>query len=106
VHPLNLSCQPPGYRAAEQERAKVEQWLEIKFPKMQRLAEKLGAAIAWEDEAGVGSRTRSGRPGGAVGQPPKVTVSDPRGGDNGLSIVTAHGAWRYSVEAKSIHGER
>jgi hypothetical protein len=73
---------------------------------MQRLAEQLGADIACADEAGVGSRTRSGRPWGAVGQPPKVTVSDHRGGYNVLSIVTANGDWRYSVEAQSIDGER
>ena len=76
LHQVDLSCQTPCYRAAEQDRAKVEQFLEVKFPKIQRLAEKLGADIACEDEAGVGIRTRSGRPWGEVGHPPQVTVSD------------------------------
>ena len=106
LHQLDLSCQTPCYRAREQDRAKVEQFLEVKFPKMQRLAEKRGADIAFEDEAGVGIRTRSGRTWGEVGQPPKVVVSDQRGGYNVLSIVTANGDVRYSVEEKTMNGER
>jgi transposase len=106
LHQLDLSCQTPCYRAREQDRAKVEQFLEVKFPKIQRLAEKLGADIAFEDEAGVGIRTRSGRTWGEVGQPPKVVVSDQRGGYNVLSIVTANGDLRYSLEEKTINGER
>jgi transposase len=106
LHQLDLSCQTPCYRALEQDRAKVEQFLEVKFPKIQRLAEKRGADIAVEDEAGVGIRTRSGRPWGEVGQPPEVAVSDQRGGYNVLSIITATGEWRYSLEEKNINGER
>ena len=106
LHPLDLSCQTPCYRAVEQDRAQVAAFLEVKFPTMQRLAAKLGADIACEDEAGVGIRTRSGRPWGEVGQPPKVAVTDRRGGYNVLSIVTANGDLRYSLEEKRINGER
>ena len=106
LHQLDLSCQTPCYHALEQDQAKVVTFLEVKFPKIQRLAEKRGAAIAVEDEAGVGIRTRSGRPGGEVGQPPAVAVSDRRGGDNVLSIITATGEGRYSLEETNINGER
>ena len=78
LHQLDLSCQTPGYRAAEQEQAKVVAFLEVKFPKIQRLAERMAAEIGFEDEAGVGIRTRSGRTWGAVGEPTAVTVSDHR----------------------------
>ena len=92
LHQLDLSGQTPCYRAVEQDQAKVERFLEVKFPKIQRLAEKIGADIAFEDEAGVGIRTRSGRTWGEVGHPPEVAVSDQRGGYNVLSIITATGA--------------
>ena len=106
LHRLGLSCQTPGYRAAEQEQTKVAAFLAVKFPKIQRLAERIGAEIGFEDEAGMGMRTRSGRTWGAVGQPPEVTVSDRRGGYNVLSIITATGELHYSLEGKTINGER
>ena len=103
---LKLSCQQPCYRALEQDPVKVADFLDVKFPKIQRLAEKMGADIAFEDEAGVGIMTRSGRTWGEVGHPPEVAVSNQRGGYNVLSIVTATGELRYSLEEKSINGER
>lgn len=90
----------------EPERAKVAAFLAVKFPKIQRLAEKLGADIGFEDEAGVGSRTRSGGTWGAVGQPPKGAISDHRGGYNVLSILTATGELRYALEGREMNGER
>ena len=66
-HPLDWSCQTPGARAWEQEPAKVTPFLEVTFPTIQRLAEKRGAEIAFEDEAGVRIMTRSGRPWGEKG---------------------------------------
>ena len=106
LHQLDLSCQTPCYRAWDQDQAKVVAFLEVKFPKIRRLAAKLGADIAFEDEAGVGIMTRSGRTWGKVGQPPEVAVSDRRGGYNVLSIITATGELHYSLEAKTINGER
>ena len=106
LHPLDLSCQTPCYRAVAQDQAKVERFLEVTFPTIQRLAAKRGADIAFADEGGVGIMTRSGRTWGAVGHPPEVAVTDRRGGDNVLSIVTATGEWRDSLEEANINGER
>ena len=61
LHQMDLSCQKPCYQAWDQDQAKVAAFLEVKFPKIQRLAAKIGADIAFEDEAGVGIMTRSGR---------------------------------------------
>jgi hypothetical protein len=58
---LGLSYQTPCYRASEQDPAQVAAFLEVKFPKIQRLAAKMGADIGFEDESGVGVTTRSGR---------------------------------------------
>jgi len=106
LHRLDLSCQRPCYRAVEQDPEAVADFLLYKFPKIQKLAEKIGADIGFEDETGVGIRTRAGRTWGAVGHPPVVPATDRRGGYNVLSVVTATGALRYTVTEPSVDGER
>lgn len=106
LHRLDLSCQRPCYRAREQDPAAVVHFLLDTFPKIQRLAEKMGAEIGFEDETGVGIRTRAGRTWGAVGTPPVVPATDRRGGYNVLSVITATGRLRYSVTGASIDGAR
>jgi transposase len=106
LHRLDLSCQRPCYLAAEQDPEAVAHFLLYKFPKIQRLAEKIGAEIGFEDEAGVGIMTRAGRTWGEVGTPPVVPATDRRGGYNVLSIITAEGQLRFSIKDHSIDGER
>jgi len=103
---LGLSYQKPRYRAVEQRADEVAFFLNDTFPRIQRVAEKLGAEIAFEDEAGVGLRTHSGRTWGLQGHTPTVTVTDQRGGYNVLSIVTAEGELRYSLAEHTIQSER
>ena len=45
LHRLDLSCQRPCYRAVEQDPEAVAHFLLYKFPKIQQLAEKIGAEI-------------------------------------------------------------
>jgi transposase len=106
LHRLKLSCQRPCYRAVEQDPEAVARFLLYKFPKIQKLAEKIGAEIGFEDEAGVGIMTRSGRTWGAVNHPPVVPATDRRGGYNVLSILTAEGHLRYSVAEQTIDSDR
>jgi transposase len=103
---IGLSYQKPRYRPVEQDPQEVENFLNIKFPKIQRLADKLDADIAFEDEAGVGLMTRSGRTWGKVGQPPEVLATDKRGGYNVLSVVTIEGTMNYSIKDGPINSER
>jgi transposase len=92
-HPraLEWRVRQPGYRALERKPAEIQAFLAVKFPKIHRLAARLGADLAFEDEAGIGFRTRAGRTWGARGPTPLARVTDRRGGDNILSIVTAGG---------------
>ena len=106
LHALDWSCQAPWARAVEQDRAEGATFLAVNFPNIQRLAEKMGAEIGFEDAAGVGIQTRSGRRWGAVGQPPEVRGSDRRGGYKVLSIITAQGELQYAVEQKNMKGDR
>jgi len=106
LHRMKLSGQTPCDRAQERNPEEVADFLEVKFPIIQPLAEKIGADIAVEDEAGVGIMNRSGHTGGAVGQAPKVAITGRRGGYNGLSTITANGERYWALEEKSLDGKR
>ena len=106
LHGMNLSCQVPCYQAKQQDPRKVEDFVNYKFPLIERVAAKIGADIAFEDEAGMGILTRSGRTWGEVNSTPIVTVNQQRGGYNVLSAITAAGELTFDVEEKSIDGKR
>jgi transposase len=53
LNKLGLSYQKPAYPDVERDPQEVEQFLNDKFPSIQRLADKMGADIGFEDEAGV-----------------------------------------------------
>lgn len=103
---MGLTYQKPCYRDKRRDEREVEYFVNVKFPMIQRLADKIGADIGFEDEAGVGIRTRSGRTWGEKGHPPEIQVSMSRGGYNVLSVVTPQGVMNYSVTEKSINSER
>ena len=54
----------------------------MKFPAIQRQAEKLGADIAFEDENGVHWQAHAGKTWGQRGEAPIVKRTDARGGYN------------------------
>ena len=101
-----LSWQIPEYRDKDLDPQEVDYFLNDKFPRIQRLANKIGAEIGYEDESGVGVRTHGGRTWGLRGKTPVVDVSMDRGGYNMLSVVTPQGKMRYSVKEGNINGER
>lgn len=103
---MGLTCQKPEYQDVKRNEHEIEYFLNNKFPRVQRLADKIGADIAFEDEAGVGIMTRSGRTWGLKGQTPIVKASTLRGGYNVLSAVTAKGEMSYSIQDSTINGER
>jgi transposase len=102
---LGLTWQKPEYQDADRDEREIEYFLNEKFPKIQRLADKMGADIGFQDEAGVGVMTRSGRTWGLRGHTPVVKASMTRGGYNILSAITAQGTMRYSIKEGTINGE-
>lgn len=102
---LGLTCQKPEYRDKERDEREIEYFINVKFPKIRKLALKIGAEIGFQDESGVGVTTRSGRTWGRRGHTPIVPVSMERGGFNVLSIVTPEGKMQYSVEEGHINGD-
>ena len=103
---LGLTYQKPEYRDIEMDPHEIDYFLNNKFPRIQRLANKIRADVGFEDESGVGIRTHCGRTWGLRGETPIVDVSMERGGYNILSIITPQGDMRYSVEEDNINGER
>ena len=103
---VGLSYQKPVYRAKEQDPDEVEYFLSEKFPRIKKLAGKMDADIAFEDESGVGMSTHSGRTWGDVGHTPKVLATNKRGGYNILSTVTAQGVMNYSISDGSVDSFR
>lgn len=102
---MGLSYQEPCYRARERNPAEIEYFLNEKFPRIQRLALKLGADIAYEDEVGVDMSERSGRTWGLIGRTPEVMTTGQRGKVNALSLVTKDGQMEYEVTQGHINSE-
>lgn len=102
---MNLTCQKPEYRDVKRDPIEIDKFLEDKFPRIRRLAANIGAEIAFEDEAGVGIMTRTGRTWGVAGETPIIPASVQRGGYNVLSVVTSSGELEYSIQEKSVNAE-
>ena len=67
---MRLICQKPDYQDMARDEGEIAHFFNDKFPRIQRLAEKMEADIAFEDEAGVGVMTRHGRTWGMSGKTP------------------------------------
>jgi transposase len=105
-HRRGLSYRKPRWRPREQSPAAVERFVNETFPRIRRLADKLHADIAFEDEAGIGLQTQAGKTWGERGTPPEVPASGRRGGVNLLSAVTAQGTMHFSLEEGKINTAR
>lgn len=103
---LGLTSQKPEYQDSDRDEQEIEHFFNDKFPRIQRLAEKLNADIGFQDEAGVGVMTRYGRTWGLSGQTPTVKACVGKEGFNVLSMITTSGELRYSIKEGSINGER
>ena len=57
---MGLTSQKPEYQDLKRDEAEIEYFFNDKFPRIQRVADKMGADIGFEDEAGVGVMTRHG----------------------------------------------
>jgi transposase len=103
---LGLTCQKPLYRAFQQNRSLVEKWLREEFPRIRALATKLGAAIFFEDEAGIRSDFHAGTTWGPKGITPVVHVTGERFGLNMISAVSPRGEVRFMVVDGTVNSAR
>ena len=106
LHEMKLSSQVPCYEAQQQDPRKVDDFINNKFPLIQRVANKIGADIAFEDETKIGILTRSGRTWGEVNKTPMVKVNQQHVGYNVLSAITAKGELLgFDIKEENINGK-
>jgi transposase len=102
---LGLSAQVPDWKAHEQDPEAVRRFVEEKFPRIVRLAVKIGADIYFLDESGCRANQHQDRTWGLVGQRPVVESTGQRFGLNVLSAVSPIAGLRFKVVDRSIRSQ-
>ena len=98
---LDITPQKPLRRAYERDPEKVREWLEGRYPKLKKRAQKLGAKIFFLEEAGFQSDPILGRTYGLKGNTPVVKTSGQRQRINVSSAVNARGEfWATTYDGK------
>lgn len=92
---LGLSPQRPIYKAYQQDKSAVKQWLEQTYPELFVRAKKLKATIYFADEASFRSDSHRGTTWGSIGQTPVVEEHRGRFGINCISAISARGEMRF-----------
>jgi len=105
LHQLGLSAQVPDWKAHEQDPQAVRRFVEEKFPRIVRLACKIGAELYFLDESGCRAHQHQGRTWGLVGQRPVVESTGQRFGLNMISAVSPKAGLRFKVVERSIRSE-
>ena len=103
---LGLTCQKPLFRAFQQNRSLVEQWLRREFPRIRALARKQGATVFFEDEAGIRSDFHAGTTWAPRGCTPVVSVTGERFGLNMLSAISPKGELQFMVIEGTVNSDR
>lgn len=102
---IGLSYQKPRYKPFEQDVNEVNLFINEKFPRIQKLATKIGADIGFEDESSIDLRQHLGGTWGTIGKTPEVIVTGKRGNYNVLSVVTKDGKLQFSIKDKTINSK-
>lgn len=92
-----LTPQRPKKQATEQDPKKIQQWLEIDYPKIKEKAEKEGAIIHWGDETNLNINTNYERTYAPKGKTPIVRIPARKTSYSMVSSITNQGKLRYMV---------
>ncbi|MDP9368282.1 MAG: IS630 family transposase [Chloroflexota bacterium] len=92
-----FSPQKPMRRAYEQSDEAVRQWLEERYPEIEKRARRERAEILWADESGLRSDHTAGRTWAPIGQTPVTKGTGKRCGANMIAAVSNTGTLRFSV---------
>jgi transposase len=103
---MGLSAQRPLWRALQQDPQRVRHWLQTEYPRIRRLARRLGADIVFGDEAGVRSDAHAGTTWALRGQTPVVRADGERFGLNMISAVSGRGQLRFMVVRGRVTAKR
>ena len=89
--------QKPVRKAYKQDPEAVAEWLETKYPEIEKRAEQEGGEIQWGDETGVRSTCQHSRGYARPGQTPELTVPGSRFSVNMISTITNQGKVRWMI---------
>jgi transposase len=92
-----MSPQKPMRRAYEQSSEAVRQWLEERYPEIEKRARRERAEILWADESGLRSDHTAGRTWAPVGQTPVTRGTGKRFKANMIAAVSNTGTLRFRV---------
>jgi transposase len=92
-----FSPQKPMRRAYEQSGEAVRQWLEQRYPQIEKRAYRERAQILWADESGLRSDHTAGRTWAPVGQTPVTRGTGKRFKANMIAAISNTGALRFRV---------
>ena len=101
---LGLTCQKPLFKAFQQNKEAVEYWLEREFPRIKKMAAKIGAKIFFGDEAGIRSDFHAGTTWAPKGKTPVIETTGQRFSVNMISAVNSKGEMRFMVSDTGING--
>src|SRR4051794_5101453 len=89
--------QKPVRKAYKQDPEAVAEWLEKKYPEIERRAAKEGGEIHWGDETGVRSTCQHSRGYAHPGETPELIVPGSRFSVNMIATITNQGKVRWMV---------
>jgi transposase len=89
--------QKPVRKSYKQDPAAVNEWLETKYPKIEKRAVEEDAEIHWGDEMGVRSTCQHSRGYAQPGNTPEMIVSGSRFSVNMISTITNQGKVRWMI---------
>src|SRR3954454_14756456 len=89
--------QKPVRKAYKQDPEEVQEWLEKKYPDIERRAAEEGGEIHWGDETGVRSTCQHGRGYARPQDTPEMKVPGSRFSVNMISTVTNQGKVRWMI---------
>jgi transposase len=99
-----FSQQKPMRRAYEQSDEAVRQWLNERYPEIERRARRERAEILWADESGLRSDHTAGRTWAPVGQTPVTKGTGQRFKANMIAAVSNTGTLRFRVFEERFTG--
>lgn len=102
---ISITPQKPLRRAYERNEKAVQEWREVTYPKVARIAQKRGADIFFLDEAGIVSDPNLGMTWGRKGQTPIVKTSGQRQKINAISAVSPNGKFWFVLYTCKFNSE-
>jgi transposase len=97
---LGSTAQKPLYRAIERNESLVRKGLKTEYPKIKKMAQRLGSDIYLGDAAHIRSDQHAGRTWGKKGQTPVVLSTGARYGISLISAITSKGPMRFMSKEK------